>query len=177
MAKAEDDIPDFSELDLSDEDSDLTEPVAEPDESEAELRQAEQQAGDLTSEASEEEELDQFSGEAAEEDELGEAPEPEESQEKEEEEEEEEKEEKKKGGLLQALAGANPYTVMLALALLALLIAAFCLFMELRSYEYDIKAKNRPVAVRTAVDARPEPGQANAVRAARAICGRRELPA
>lgn len=45
------------------------------------------------------------------------------------------------GGLLQALSQASPYTVMLGLALLALLIAVFCLFRELARYEFDIGAK------------------------------------
>ena len=52
----------------------------------------------------------------------------------------EEKEEEKSGGLLQAVSRASPYTVMLGLALLAIMIAIFCVFKELGRYDYDIKA-------------------------------------
>ena len=47
------------------------------------------------------------------------------------------------GNLLQTLRGASPYTVMLGLALLAILIAIFCLFEELYfEYDLDIKAES-----------------------------------
>ncbi len=43
--------------------------------------------------------------------------------------------------VFEVLANAEPYTVMLGVALLALLIAIFCLWMELHDYGYDIGAK------------------------------------
>ncbi len=43
--------------------------------------------------------------------------------------------------IFEVLANAEPYTVMLGVALLAVLIAIFCLWMELHSYDYDIGAK------------------------------------
>lgn len=49
--------------------------------------------------------------------------------------------EKPGGNLLEAIANASPYTVMLALALLAIVIAVFCLYMELGRYDFEIKAK------------------------------------
>ncbi len=53
------------------------------------------------------------------------------------EEEPEEKEEKE--SLLQKIAGASPYTVMLGIALLAIVAAILCLFMELKSYDFKWK--------------------------------------
>lgn len=35
---------------------------------------------------------------------------------------------------------ADIYTVMLAIALVAILVACVCLFLEMRAYNYDIKA-------------------------------------
>lgn len=57
--------------------------------------------------------------------------------------------EKQGGGLLAALRQASPYTVMLGLALLAILIGIFCHFMELQRYDLDIKAEKakRPTAM------------------------------
>ncbi len=43
--------------------------------------------------------------------------------------------------IFEVLANAEPYTVMLGVALLAILIAIFCLWMELHDYGYDIGAK------------------------------------
>ncbi len=43
--------------------------------------------------------------------------------------------------VFELLANAEPYTVMLGVALLAILIAIFCLWMELHDYGYDIGAK------------------------------------
>ena len=51
------------------------------------------------------------------------------------------KDSQKSGGLLHALSQANPFTVMLGLALLALIIAVYCLYKELDRYDFDIKAK------------------------------------
>lgn len=47
-----------------------------------------------------------------------------------------------KGGLLRALGNASPYTVMLGLALLALLIAVTCLLMEWGTYGFDFDASD-----------------------------------
>jgi hypothetical protein len=53
--------------------------------------------------------------------------------------EEEAKEEKPT--LLAQIAGASPFTVMLGVSLLAILIAVVCLTLELGSYKWDIKGK------------------------------------
>ncbi len=53
---------------------------------------------------------------------------------------EEELEEEEKGpGLLARLATASPYVVLLGIALLAILISMFCLWMELRRYDYETR--------------------------------------
>ena len=49
--------------------------------------------------------------------------------------------EKKSRGLVEAITRAEPYTVMLAIALLAIVIAVSCLLLELWRYGFDIKAK------------------------------------
>lgn len=48
----------------------------------------------------------------------------------------------KKRGLLKVLSNADPYTVMLGLALLAILTAVGCLFAELGRYHFDIGASD-----------------------------------
>ncbi len=66
-----------------------------------------------------------------------------ESQEDETEEEETQEEEtEEKGGFLESLSKANPYTVMLGVALAAILIAVTCLFLEWNTYELDISASD-----------------------------------
>jgi hypothetical protein len=52
------------------------------------------------------------------------------------------KKEKKGDGLIGALKKASPYTVMLVIAFLALVLGILCLLSELGRYEYDIKAEN-----------------------------------
>lgn len=56
-------------------------------------------------------------------------------------EKEEKEEEEEKETLLQRLEKINPYMVMLGIALLLLVIGIFCLYMELRTYDLDIKAE------------------------------------
>jgi len=51
-------------------------------------------------------------------------------------------EKKKKDGMLARLAETNPYTVMLGISLVAILVAIFCLYMEWSSYEFDTWAKS-----------------------------------
>ena len=46
-----------------------------------------------------------------------------------------------KGGLLKALGSASPYTVMLGLAVAAILTAILFLLLELRAYDFDVKAE------------------------------------
>ena len=47
-----------------------------------------------------------------------------------------------KGGLLKALSNANPYTVMLGVALAAILTACTCLLLEWSSYNFDKDASD-----------------------------------
>jgi len=58
-----------------------------------------------------------------------------------EEEETEEEEKEAKDGILAKLRQANPYTVMLAVSFVAILISILCLFLELKSYNGDIGAE------------------------------------
>ncbi len=53
--------------------------------------------------------------------------------------EDEDKEEKP--GLLERITSASPYTVLLGASLVAILIACFCLGMELAAYGWDVGAK------------------------------------
>jgi len=55
--------------------------------------------------------------------------------------EEEEEEEEEKPTLLEKIRETSPFTVMLGLALLAIVIAVACLAMELSSYNWDLSAK------------------------------------
>ena len=60
---------------------------------------------------------------------------------------------------------ADIYTVMLAIALVAILVACVCLFLEMRAYNYDIKATegkmrgalpySLPVALEVSPDMKP----------------------
>jgi len=52
-----------------------------------------------------------------------------------------EKKKRKKGGLLAAVRNANPYTIMLIIAFVALLVGTLCLVGELARYDGDIKAE------------------------------------
>jgi len=63
-----------------------------------------------------------------------------EGEEKQEEEQEPEEEESKEG-LLAKLAQANPYTVLLGIALAALTLGVICLLLELKAYNFDWKAE------------------------------------
>lgn len=57
--------------------------------------------------------------------------------------------EKEKGpGFLARLAESNPYTVILAASVAALLIAILCLVLELSSYGFDVKAKEAGQSMR-----------------------------
>ena len=72
----------------------------------------------------------------------------EEGAEGEEEGEEPSKEEDERESFLTRLGRTSPYTVMLAMALVAILIAITCLFLELKQYDFDIKAESgRPPSV------------------------------
>ncbi len=48
-------------------------------------------------------------------------------------------EEQREPGLLQKIAQSNPYTVVLGLSLVALVIATVCLWRELVAYNYEMK--------------------------------------
>lgn len=64
-------------------------------------------------------------------------------------EEEPAKEEKEKGpGFLAKLAESNPYTVILAASVTALLVGILCLVLELSSYGFDVKAKEAGQSMR-----------------------------
>jgi hypothetical protein len=58
------------------------------------------------------------------------------------EEEQTEEEAKPTGGFLKTLSQANPYTVMLAVALAAILTAMICLVLELSTYNFDVGASD-----------------------------------
>lgn len=53
----------------------------------------------------------------------------------------EEQEKEEKPSFLEKLADASPYTVMLGISLAAVVIAVVCLLLELREYDFDIKAE------------------------------------
>lgn len=158
MSNDEREPPEFDDLDLPEEDlpqpaEDMFGPAEEmlpPDEDMAEPSEEMFQPGDETLQPSD----DTTPAEASAEDAVAEpfeAPlsaagpdevtgeDEEEKEEGEEEEEEEEKEEKE--GLLAKLQQADPYMVMLAISLAAILISILCLFFELRTYNSDIKAE------------------------------------
>lgn len=55
--------------------------------------------------------------------------------------EESEEEAEEKPGLLEKITSASPFTVMLALSLVAIIIAVIFLGLEINQYGWDIKAK------------------------------------
>ena len=55
-------------------------------------------------------------------------------------EDETEEDAEEKGGFLKALSNANPYTVMLGVALAAILTACTCMLLELSTYNFDVGA-------------------------------------
>ena len=68
-------------------------------------------------------------------------------------EEEPEEEVEKRPGLLQKLTETSPYVVLLGISLVAILIGIFCWFMELKSYDYQIKPAQTSMA--PAVESEP----------------------
>jgi hypothetical protein len=154
VANLDDKTPDFDELDLPGDDPGKTEPSDESAPSDDndvasqadEAEEAELQA-DVTDKAEPEAEEEAKTESEAGDEEKDEAKveSEEEEEEKAESEEEEPEEESKKDGLLKVISNSNPYTVMLGLALVAVLIAVLCLLFELRLYDFDIKARNLPV--------------------------------
>jgi len=158
-------IPEFDDLDLPDEvlqpgdqtaqpTDDMIEPTEEMDRpAEAPLPE------DLPAgEAPTEEMMAPLSTGAEGEEAEGLAEEPAEKEEAGEEEEEEEKgeeEKEKKEGFLHKLRNADPYTVMLAISLAAILMGIFWLFMELRTYNLDIKAEEAKQRVGAAPAVQP----------------------
>ncbi len=62
------------------------------------------------------------------------------------EEEEPEEEVEKRPGLLQRLTETSPYVVLLGISFLAILIGIFCWFMELKSYDFQIKPAQTSMA-------------------------------
>lgn len=169
MSNDDRDIPEFDDLDLPDEmlepgdqtaqptDAMMgpTEEMTTPDEGTVEPLEA----ADLGDFAEGDAPTDDFAGPLADED-LGEQPDQAEGELDEEsaaEEEEEggkkkkkkrakkpkrEKKEREPGeGVFQKLFSASPYTVMLGISLAAILVGILCLFLELQTYNLDIKAK------------------------------------
>lgn len=127
MADAEGEKPDFDEL----------EPLGEGGQENELLEEA---LGPDDRGASEQEPVEAVAAEEeAEGEEAGNEKEEEEAPEKT---EKKEKRDKPGADLLAAVAKTSPYTVMLGLALLAILIAIFCLFMEMRSYDFDRRASD-----------------------------------
>jgi len=61
-------------------------------------------------------------------------------------EEEPEEEVEKRPGFLQKLTETSPYVVLLGISFLAILIGIFCWFMELKSYDYQIKPAQTSMA-------------------------------
>lgn len=56
--------------------------------------------------------------------------------------EEEEEPKEKKPGLLQRIGQTSPYTVMLAIAILAILVGSLCLWAEWKAYNYTTKKQD-----------------------------------
>ena len=117
MADVEDKNREFEQLDLPGEELAETEPL-------------------LESAASDDEEM------AALVDLAAESPADEDRQAESQEDGTEEEETEEKGGFLESLSKANPYTVMLGVALAAILIAMTCLFLEWNTYELDTSASD-----------------------------------
>lgn len=78
-------------------------------------------------------------------------------------EEEAEEEKEPKESLLAKLAKANPYTVLLGIALAALTLGVLCLLLELKAYNFDWKAEG---ARRRAALPAPYPGHSSTTAAA-----------
>jgi len=123
----------FDELDLPAEDSTLPEPADEtlelggagevPEPGDDVLEPAESDAfADMEMAAP----ADEFAAEAAE--------------------EELEEEAVKQPGFLQKVTKASPYVVLLGISLLAILIGIFCWFMELKSYDFQMKPAQTSMA-------------------------------
>lgn len=130
MPENEDKLPDFDELDSLPSDPADAEPSVEGDLGaldSAETTSAKPEAGD-------DELLDlETDGDLEDETEEGEA---------------EDDSEEKKGGVLAALAEASPYTVVLGLALAAIVIGTLFLLLELSRYDFDFKATKAKQMVR-----------------------------
>ena len=136
MSNPEDPPPDFDDFDLPSDDSLASELGSVTPESDDETLESE--AGAPSDEMAEAGALDNLEAGAPV---LAEG-EPEEQPEEEPEEEEREKE----PGLLAKLATSSPYVVMLGISLAAILIAILCLFLELRTYDFEIKPKQARIA-------------------------------
>jgi len=144
VANDESETPDFSNLDFSAQGSDeagglgdvdltpqfedLDDPLDDLQTLAEETDQPEPSGGDVTENGgvteSDTEQLDVLEQEEDAEAEEGEEP---------------SKEEDERESLLTRLGRTSPYTVMLAMALVAILIAITCLFLELKQYNFDIK--------------------------------------
>ena len=141
MPNDEAETPDFSNLDFSAEgsgeaggldDADLTPQFEDLDDAVDDLLpqpeetdRPEPSGGDI--EQGDNEQLDVLEQEEEPEGEEGEEP---------------SKEEDERESFLTRLGRTSPYTVMLAMALVAILIAITCLFLELKLYDFDIKAES-----------------------------------
>jgi hypothetical protein len=138
MDEPDADQPDADQPDVSDETLQFDEPGALP-----ELEPSEDllEPGDETVEMGAADEPIQPAEEGFAEDADGLAPVEVKTEEEEEEpeEEEEEEEEEKSPGLLARLTKTSPYVVLLGIAMVAMIIALFCLWMELNRYSYELK--------------------------------------
>ncbi len=134
MSNAEGENPDLDPLDL---------PGDEPVEAEASAEPTDTGAEDLAREPAggEEPTTEESVGEGEEPTAEEGGEEVEEAAPEEGEEGEEEKKQKLAGRVLEAIAKTDSYTVMLGISLLAIVIAIFCLLMELAAYDNDIKAE------------------------------------
>lgn len=136
VSNPEDPPPDFDDLDLPSDDSLSPEYGSVTPESEGETLESE--AAAPSDETAESGGLDDLA--------VG-APVLAEGEPEEVAEEEPEEEEPEKGpGLLAKLATSSPYVVMLGISLAAILIAILCLFLELGTYDYEIKPKEAGIA-------------------------------
>lgn len=120
MVKFDDNLPDFSDLELPEDDSGKESPFALPEATdeggrpEADVFVVDESAQPEATEPAAVEE---------------EAPPAEE-----------------KAGFLQKLEKISPYTVMLVMAFIAVAIGALLMFLELKSYDFDYRAKDAPRA-------------------------------
>ena len=125
MAKSDDNLPDFSDLELPEDEGLEESPFALPE--------AAEEGGEAPEDAFA---LDEVGAPAVTEPAAEEPAPP----------EEEAAEEKE--GFLQKLEKISPYTVMLVLAFVALAIGALLMFVELKGYDFDYQAKDAPSAAR-----------------------------